>query len=100
MRKQVATAAKTYSKAKAVAVLWLLSIMLPVLITPHQKWHFEPINFGAIGVFAGVVLFLIRFVRRRIAEESWAVSDSIVYVLVPSILFFAYFSLMLSPVVR
>lgn len=100
MRKRIVTAANTYSKAKTVAVLWVLSMMLPVAMIPVKKWNFSPINFGAFAVFVVLLFFLVRFVRRRISEQTWGRSDSVVYVLVPLALFFAYFSLMLTPVVR
>jgi len=100
MRKQFATTAKTYSKAKTVAILWVLSAMLPVFMIPHNKWHFEAINFGAIALFAVIAFILFRFIQRRLTEKSWAFSDSLVYIFVPLILFVGYFCLMLSPVVR
>ena len=100
MRKQAVAAVKTYSKAKTVAVLWVLSVMLPVALIPTKKWQFGPINFGAFAVLCVVLYFLVRFVRRRMADETWGLSDSVVYLFVPGVLFLLYFCLMLTPVVR
>ena len=100
MRNQIATASKTYSKAKNVSVLWLLAVMLPVFMIPQSKWHFEPINFGAIAVLFAIVFLLVRLIRKRMAEESWALSDSVVYIFVPLFLFFGYLYLVLFLEVR
>ena len=100
MGNEIAPAVKTYNRAKNVSVLWVLAVMLPVFMIPQSKWHFELINFGALAVFVFVVFFLVRFIRGRVAQASWAISDSVVYILVPLALFFGYLYLMLSPAVR
>ena len=100
MRNIVKSGVKSYGSAKSVVALWAVSAVLPVALVPTKQHGFQLLNAGAIVVLGLLVFFLAKYVRKRIAAEQWVLSDSVVYIVAPALIFVWCTAMMLSSLFR
>ena len=90
---------KIFDSANTVAVLWVISLLLPfaMYIQDAEVWWL-PWLAAAVLVLSGISIN--RYRAYRIATDSWRFSDTIVYVIVPVLLFVFSAALVLGTVQR